>query len=125
MMWFSDMLNVFRPSFEAVREGWILQFVSGYRRFEVSDRIIHGDVAVKKKLDEHPRSRKSRSGLGPHKTHFRLSELRRSTPRLTLTLFRMCQVCTRSWGKNWVFKFGDPTEILIKKSKPLYPWRKF
>ena len=34
------MLIEIRPSFEVVREGRILHFVSGDRRFEVNDRII-------------------------------------------------------------------------------------
>jgi hypothetical protein len=33
------MLYVFRPDFEVVREGRILHFVSGYRRFEFADIV--------------------------------------------------------------------------------------
>jgi hypothetical protein len=36
---------VFRPTFEVVKEGRILRFLSGYRRFVVDGRIIH-EVAV-------------------------------------------------------------------------------
>ena len=39
------MSGVLRPDFEVVKEGRILHFVSGYRRFVISDRIIQG-VAV-------------------------------------------------------------------------------
>ena len=34
------MLSVFRPSFKVVKEGRILHFVSGYRRFSINDRKI-------------------------------------------------------------------------------------
>jgi hypothetical protein len=34
------MLSVFRPSFELVKEGRILHFVSGSRRFEFSEDLI-------------------------------------------------------------------------------------
>jgi hypothetical protein len=34
------MLNVFRPSFEVVRDGRNLDFVSGIRRFELSNKRL-------------------------------------------------------------------------------------
>jgi hypothetical protein len=36
------MLSVIRLSFEVVKEGWILYFVSGYRRFVGYDRTTQG-----------------------------------------------------------------------------------
>jgi hypothetical protein len=39
------VLSVIRPSFEVVKEGRILHFVSGYRKFLVNAALIQG-VAV-------------------------------------------------------------------------------
>jgi hypothetical protein len=36
------MSSKIRPDFEVVREGWILNFDSGYRRIAVNDWIIQG-----------------------------------------------------------------------------------
>jgi len=44
------MSSVFRPTFEVVKKGRILHFVSGYRRFAVNDRIIQRKVKAEAKI---------------------------------------------------------------------------
>jgi hypothetical protein len=87
------MFRVFRPSSEVVNEGGILYFVSGDRRFEISDRII---LEINNSIIEEP-----------------TFENQPLTRKISKWFFNLRQVYARFWEKMNVFDAENELEIFL------------